>query len=75
MFFLINDEISTIKCKNYLCKHQNILFLLKVKRCIIVFGLQPDFNLIVSVHEDYWTFGHDLMNSYLFCLDLSTCLN
>lgn len=52
-----------------------ISFLLKVKRCIIVFGLQPDFNLIVSVHEDYWTFGHDLMNSNLFCLDLSTCLN
>lgn len=39
-----------------------ISFLLKVKSCIIVFGLQPDFNLIVSVHEDYWTFGHDLMN-------------
>lgn len=51
-----------------------ISFLSKVKSCIIVFGLQPDFNLFVSV-QDYWTFGDDFINSNLFYLDLSTCLN
>lgn len=44
-------------------QQSNAFLNLKISSCIIVFGLQPDFNLIVSVvHEDYWTFGHDLMN-------------
>lgn len=26
----------------------------KYKKMFIVFGLQPNFNLIVSLHDDYW---------------------